>query len=207
MCCIYKPRCASVYLLACCQPSSFSPWLQVIAAHCQECCKLETAQQKSNVLHLQNQVRQRVPSGVLLRALSAILFVSLAAGYNSSLSGMLQVGDCPAEEQCAASTKPDALACTFWRAVACLVSLPLFLPGCRLIQLIVRNVASWRLPSRRAMCCIYKTRCTSVYLQACCQPSSFSPWLQVITAHCQECCKLETAQQKSNVLHLQNQMR
>jgi len=89
---------------------------------------LETAQQKSNVLHLQNQVRQRVPSGVLLRALSAFLFFSLAAGYNSSLSGMLQVGDCPAEEPCAAFTNPDALACTFWRAV----SHPLFLPGCRL---------------------------------------------------------------------------
>ena len=128
MCCVYKPRCASVYLLACCQPSSFSPWLQVIAALCQECCNLETAQQKSNVLRLQNPVRQRVPSGVLLRALSAILFVSLAAGYNSSLSGMLQVGDCPAEEQRAAFTNPDALACTFWLAV----SLPLFLLGCRL---------------------------------------------------------------------------
>ena len=48
------------------------------------------------------------------------------------------------------------------------------------------------LPSRRARCCIHKTsRCTSVYLQACCHTSSSFPSVQVTTAHCQECCKAE----------------
>jgi len=90
-----------------------------------------------------NQVRLHVPSGVLFLFLSATLFFSFAAGHNSSLSGTLQVSNCPAEEQGAAVTKqPGAPACTFRLVQVSLVSLPLLFLACRSQQLIVRNAAS-----------------------------------------------------------------
>jgi len=134
-----------MYLPACCfsscQPPSSFPLLQVTTAHCQERCKLVTAQQKSKVLQSQNnQVRLRVPSGLFKYLLSASLCFSLPAGHNSSLSGTLQVSNCPAEEQGAAVTKqPGVLACTFRGDAISTVSLPLLLLACRSQQLIVRN--------------------------------------------------------------------